>query len=212
MASTTATSATTVPGSPTPLATKSRLLALPPELRNHLYSLVFPTGEEITVNTDEADLDLGALVHTCTLIQSEAAPIFYGENTFRIVIDSESDHSRAAYAWLDSIGAAAVHVRKLTIDIGHIWGGLTNVIRVSRERVSSTPQQYAQTAARIIVAGMQQAMKAGFDIRAVEIRRAYGVKSWASAYERSATGVLVDFCEEMRYAKRSEKLATRVHE
>lgn len=58
----------------------------------------------------------------------------------------------------------------------------------------------------------RQAVIAGFDIYTVEIHRAYGRNADSAEYERSASGVLVDFCDEIRYAKRSAELATRLHD
>ncbi|KAK4494755.1 hypothetical protein PRZ48_014111 [Zasmidium cellare] len=90
----------------------SRLLTLPPELRNKIYTLVLVQGAPIQISERSTKPSLaarGATAHytrlleppfllTCRQIRHEALPIFYGENVFFTAIKD------ALPPWLLAIG------------------------------------------------------------------------------------------------------------
>ncbi|KAF1345799.1 hypothetical protein BDV97DRAFT_401184 [Delphinella strobiligena] len=70
-------------------------LALPPEIRNHIYELAF--SEPQTVNADYAPLNWHfkqhALTLTCRQIQAEALPVLFGMLSWGIVLSRKATDS-----------------------------------------------------------------------------------------------------------------------
>ncbi|KAK5704352.1 hypothetical protein LTR97_003370 [Elasticomyces elasticus] len=90
---------TTQPASPTPFLalpaeipnlpcqTCSRLLDLPPELRNAIYEYALVIHQPITISKTSQWTQPG-LLRACKQIRQEAAPIYYGMNQFHIYCPS----------------------------------------------------------------------------------------------------------------------------
>lgn len=85
-----------------PISATPPLLALPAELRNHIYSLVLilPVDQYIEVHRG---LREPALLQTCRRSQHETVPIYYGENTFKAEESLYSVHKRHGYGRCRSI-------------------------------------------------------------------------------------------------------------
>ncbi|KAK5112303.1 hypothetical protein LTR85_011575 [Meristemomyces frigidus] len=83
----------------------SPLLKIPPELRNIIYDLVLTSDKPIDTQ-DTAAARVSALLATCTQIRREAAPIFYGQNTFSGTVHRPGRRVNeiTIFHWLTSIG------------------------------------------------------------------------------------------------------------
>ncbi|KAF2162642.1 hypothetical protein M409DRAFT_26883 [Zasmidium cellare ATCC 36951] len=102
----------------------NRLLTLPPELRNKVYTLTLiqPTAIQISErSTAPSTAAQGATLHynrliepallfSCRQIRFEALPIFYGENVFFTALKD------AIAPWLLAIGPAKAGM------VRHVWG------------------------------------------------------------------------------------------
>lgn len=100
----------------------SRLLALPPELRNRIYSYLLECDEGFCFPEWEYDEEgelrsqgpcYPGVLATCRFIQHEATPILYGANQFAF------EHWRVAN-FLNKIGASAQFLRHVKI-FGNTW-------------------------------------------------------------------------------------------
>ena len=72
--------------------TGSRLLALPPEIRDHIYSLAVVEVKPIELLNVRPFLTEPGLLATSRQIRAEATPIFYGENVFQLVNSYSAEH------------------------------------------------------------------------------------------------------------------------
>ncbi|KAK5124266.1 hypothetical protein LTR85_001969 [Meristemomyces frigidus] len=93
----------------TPLR-QSALLALPPQLRNQIYSEVLSTADDVLVLDDTgAKQDLSQ-------IPEEALGMYYQSNTFRLtVVDNDTE---TAVAWLKTLSpSASGQIARLRIEV-----------------------------------------------------------------------------------------------
>ena len=95
----------------------SRLLKLPAELRNAIYTLALSFDEDIMVSTVHK-LRRPALLKTCKQIRAEATLLYFSSTTFHLVISPTE--LKFTKTWLRSIGresAAAINPLLLTLNL-----------------------------------------------------------------------------------------------
>ncbi|KAK5124260.1 hypothetical protein LTR85_001963 [Meristemomyces frigidus] len=94
----------------------SPLLALPPELRNHIYEDTIADGENVIIAEDGTMQSQPSLLLTCRQIRAESLPLYY-DNTFRLTISD--DDKATAIAWLHSLAPNehGSRIRALIIEI-----------------------------------------------------------------------------------------------
>ncbi|KAK5124259.1 hypothetical protein LTR85_001962 [Meristemomyces frigidus] len=92
------------------------LLALPPELRNHIYSDVLSTGDVVVIHENGTKPALPPLLQTCRQIRNEALQLYHASNIFRVrVFESQTN---TALAWLKSLDPqAGAHIKHMRIEI-----------------------------------------------------------------------------------------------
>ncbi|KAK5122447.1 hypothetical protein LTR85_004031 [Meristemomyces frigidus] len=64
----------------------SRLLSLPPELRNHIYSYVLPSSSQEFRFMYGEHAAIPSLLHTNEKVRSEAIGLYYGNSTFEFIV------------------------------------------------------------------------------------------------------------------------------
>lgn len=68
-------------------------LTLPGEIRNYIYDLVVPQDRSIGVSAPRDLFEICPLLGVCRQIQAETMPIFFGNNTFMILLRSLAKRS-----------------------------------------------------------------------------------------------------------------------
>lgn len=89
------TSSTSAPSAQT--IKPSRLLSLPPELRNEIYNNLFPPSSEGSVERIKPGYELPGLLLTCKQVHAECMGLYYSNSIFRC-LDEDS-----AVSWLTNL-------------------------------------------------------------------------------------------------------------
>ncbi|KAK5119919.1 hypothetical protein LTR85_007245 [Meristemomyces frigidus] len=93
---------------------KSKLLSIPPEVRNNIYSVVLSSPSDIVI-PESGRLTPPPLLSVCKLIQQEATQLYYAVNTFRAIV--RDDVRSAPLIWTESIGRKSCrYVKGLTLE------------------------------------------------------------------------------------------------
>ena len=85
---------------------ESRLLTLPPEIRNMIYEHVLLGTTTIDINRHEELRQRTALLRTCQQIRIEALNMFYARNSFRVTISTE--YYKHLLKWLQTVQATSI--------------------------------------------------------------------------------------------------------
>ncbi|KAF2162710.1 hypothetical protein M409DRAFT_26947 [Zasmidium cellare ATCC 36951] len=91
------TTSTSSTESKTQTSTPSKFLSLPPELRNEIYTALFPPSSEGSVQRIKPGYELPGLLLTCKQIHSECMGLYYSNSIFRC-LDEDS-----AVSWLTNL-------------------------------------------------------------------------------------------------------------
>lgn len=112
----------------------SPLLRLPPELRNHIYDLVFAEGGTINIDAPHypQEIQVPTLLHTCRQLRAEASSVYYSTHIFVARVSRRHGLSPALKDWLRKIG---VEGRALIRAI-HLEPGLTGFRLEEAEKYS----------------------------------------------------------------------------
>ncbi|KAK4945853.1 hypothetical protein LTR10_014944 [Elasticomyces elasticus] len=117
--------------------TQSRLLQLPPELRNHIYELVLPkllklspinpglrqgARGQLMLYSEHHDgpsrpvkpqpVTIPALLQTCRLLRADALPRYFAENIFMLVLDNKDGACNYTIKWLEHTDARGLYYLK----------------------------------------------------------------------------------------------------
>ncbi|KAK3651922.1 hypothetical protein LTR56_005431 [Elasticomyces elasticus] len=118
-------------------STQSRLLQLPPELRNHIYEFVLPkllkmssikpgsrqgARRQLMLHSEHHDgpsrpvkpqpVTIPALLQTCQLLRADALPKYFAENIFLLVLDNKDGAYKYTIKWLECTDARGLYYLK----------------------------------------------------------------------------------------------------
>ncbi|RMY22771.1 hypothetical protein D0866_11850 [Hortaea werneckii] len=100
---------TTTTGQHQPLTHQtSPLLALPPELRNKIYSLALQPPSKTTPSSKTGHLKHPALLQTCVQIRLEATQMYFAQTTFQLPLNPSNLHP--LHTFLETCGPANLAV------------------------------------------------------------------------------------------------------
>jgi len=100
-----------------PSDTYSPLLALPPELRNHIYYDALIEDEIYVRSNDPSTLQEPSLLRTCCRIRSEASPIYYASNNFCLVVEDFEVDTVLTWLGYRILHGGGEHIARLHIVI-----------------------------------------------------------------------------------------------
>ena len=101
--------------------------ALPPEIRNAIYTFACVHTGYININFPEQPLKLPDILCVCRQMRRECLPIYLGENRFTIWDawwEPGDDEYVDSTLWLDALGPSSKLVRKLNFET-LVWESTT---------------------------------------------------------------------------------------